>query len=213
MGKSSMIHSIQSVARSYGYFASAKFDQARKTPFEPVLRLLSSLFRQIFSEADVSTDFHNHIRTHVQSVWGVLHSYLDLPEWLLNPAPNGNIIVQVPVKSTEDPNADGKLITKSAAGTKAGDVAADWLRAVRTGGSTKSSRFTNIFLGVLRVVAVQKFIAFAVDDLQFADPESLELLEGMVKGKVPLVLILTRRDEDPLPKKAHSLVNKSTKIV
>jgi serine/threonine protein kinase len=55
LGKSRLVQSIQKTARSNGYFASAKFDPARKAPFEPILRLMSSLFRQIFSEANVDT--------------------------------------------------------------------------------------------------------------------------------------------------------------
>jgi hypothetical protein len=42
---------------------------------------MSSVFRQIFSEADVSTEFHASLRAHLKNsgVWQVLHSYLDLP--------------------------------------------------------------------------------------------------------------------------------------
>jgi hypothetical protein len=73
-------------ARSSGYFATAKFDPDRKAPFDPILKLMSSLFRQIFSEADVTTDFHNTLRNFLKNtgVWTVLRSYLDLPSWLLN---------------------------------------------------------------------------------------------------------------------------------
>lgn len=66
LGKSCLVQSIQITARSHGYFASAKFDQAKKAPFDPILRLMSSLFRQIFSESDVSTEFHNNIRAYVR---------------------------------------------------------------------------------------------------------------------------------------------------
>jgi predicted ATPase len=66
LGKSCLVQSIQIIARSHGYFASAKFDQAKKAPFDPILRLMSSLFRQIFSESDVSTEFHNNIRAYVR---------------------------------------------------------------------------------------------------------------------------------------------------
>ena len=65
-GKSSLVQSVASTARAHGYFTSAKFDQVKKTPFEPLIKVLSSLFRQIFSEEDVSTPFHNNIRNMVQ---------------------------------------------------------------------------------------------------------------------------------------------------
>lgn len=48
-GKSSLVRSIQTQARKHGYFTSAKWDAVRTSPFDPVVRVLSSLFRQIFS--------------------------------------------------------------------------------------------------------------------------------------------------------------------
>jgi len=110
LGKSCMIQSIQTAARLRGYFATGKFDQARKAPFEPILRIMSSLFRQIFSESDVSTDFHNHIRSHVQPIWGILHTYLDLPLWLLNNVQLGGVSLQNPDASARYIN---KVITSS----------------------------------------------------------------------------------------------------
>ena len=84
LGKSKLAQSIQSTARSKNipsYFSAAKFDPAKKAPFEPILKLMSSLFRQIFSEADVGTEFHANLRNHLKNsgVWQILHSYLDLP--------------------------------------------------------------------------------------------------------------------------------------
>jgi predicted ATPase len=48
LGKSRLVQSVQSTARSTGYFALAKFDPAKKAPFDPILRLMSSFFRQIW---------------------------------------------------------------------------------------------------------------------------------------------------------------------
>lgn len=84
LGKSKLVQSIQSTARSKNipsYFSAAKFDSAKRAPFEPILKLMSSLFRQIFSEADVGTEFHTNLRSHLRNsgVWQILHSYLDLP--------------------------------------------------------------------------------------------------------------------------------------
>ncbi len=64
LGKTSLVESVHAVARGHGYVASAKFDQAQGGPFDPILRLMSSLFRQIFSESDVSTEFHNTVRAY-----------------------------------------------------------------------------------------------------------------------------------------------------
>lgn len=81
LGKSKLVQSIQANARGAGYFSSAKFDPTRRAPFEPILKLMSNLFRQIFSQSDVSTDFHANLRSHLKNtgVWSILHSYLDLP--------------------------------------------------------------------------------------------------------------------------------------
>ena len=214
-GKSALVQSIQFAARSHGYTASAKFDSARKSPFEPVLRLMSSIFRQIFSESDVSTEFHNHIRSYVHPVWCTLHSYLDLPEWLLN------------TTSSTTSNGSPHLLHPSSRGTNGvasrqslppainihcgsvGNTATDWLRS---GGSTKTSRFRNIFLGVLRALAYQKFITFWLDDLQFADLESLELLQDIISSKIPILFIMTYRQGETLPKNVRNITRTATRI-
>ena len=60
----------------------ARFDPQKKAPFDPILRLMSSFFRQIFSEANVETAFHQKLRYFLKNsgVWSVLRTYLDLPE-------------------------------------------------------------------------------------------------------------------------------------
>ena len=63
-GKSSLVQSIAPTARRHGYFTSAKFDQVRSAPFEPVVRIMSSFFRPIFSEHDVNPPLHENIRTY-----------------------------------------------------------------------------------------------------------------------------------------------------
>lgn len=212
LGKSCLIQSIQVAARSHGYFAAAKFDQARKSPFEPVLRLMSSLFRQIFSESDVSTEFHNLIRGYVNPVWHVLHTYLDLPQWLLTSSHNGNGLQSTREQlaaSTGLPRTSSPAISSQSGNTSSSGTAADWLR---TGGSMKSSRFANIFLGVLRVLSSQKFICFAIEDLQFAENESLDLISRMINGKVPILLIVSYRDIEALPNTVKPLIATSIKL-
>lgn len=78
---------------------------------------------------------------------------------------------------------------------RAGNTAADWLRA---GGSAKSSRFISVYLDVLHVLAVQRFICLCLDDLQFADEESLELVQAVVERKIPCLLIVTYRPDTTL---------------
>jgi predicted ATPase len=76
----------------------------------------------------------------------------------------------------------------------------------------KSSRFADIFLGVLRVLASQKFICFCIEDLQFADNESLDPIQKIIGGKVPILLIATYREVTSLPKSVKRLIASSTKL-
>jgi serine/threonine protein kinase len=202
LGKSSLLHDVQNMSRKYGYYASAKFDQVKRAPFEPVVRVMSSLFRQIFSEGDVSTPFHDNIRTYIKPYWGFLSGFLDLPSWLLSQFPTHQASLSVDSASLRLP--------REKCGSN-GDTASDWLRA---GGSnsSKSNRFVRTFLDVLRLLALQKFICLTLDDLQFADEESVELLTNIVQAKIPLVLVLTYRDEEALPAKIRPLLEKATKI-
>ena len=210
LGKTSLVQSIQAAARSRGYFAAARFDDVRKSPFEPILRLMSSLFRQIFTEHDISTPFHDRMRQQVKPVWPFLHGHLDLPNSLLdpvfhagssdnNPAIRSSSII-VPVDH-QKPSATAIL--------HSGNATADWLR---TGGSTKSSRFTNVFLNVLGVLAQAKFICLSIDDLQYADEESIKLISNLIEGRIPILLILTCRQPKDLSKRIRAIFNMAVRI-
>ncbi|KXT13953.1 hypothetical protein AC579_4202 [Pseudocercospora musae] len=205
-GKSVLIRSIQTQARKHGYFTSAKFDQIRSTPFDPVIRVMSSLFRQIFSENDVNTPFHENIRAFVKPFWGILHAYLELPLWLLAPTVNG----KMSNKAAE--NQNGSIGSIGAMPERKMCNAASTQEWLRSGGSNKSSRFMHIFLDVLRLLAVQKFVCFCLDDLQFADPESLELIQVICKAHIPIVLIVTYRGEDMLAPAMKRLIERSTRV-
>ncbi|GAB7347643.1 hypothetical protein MBLNU459_g4512t2 [Dothideomycetes sp. NU459] len=203
LGKSSLLNTAQSTARQHGYFASAKFDQVKRAPFEPVLRVMSSLFRQIFSENDVSTDFHNTIRACIKPYWNILSTYLDLPPWLLTQLPSQPHLTAQASPTTQT--------SRQKCGAQ-GNTASDWLRA---GGSnsSKSNRFVQTFIEVLRLLALQKFIAICLDDLQFADAESSDLILQIAQANIPVVLILTYRDIETLPQKVQPLLEKATQIV
>ncbi|KAK8242256.1 two-component sensor protein histidine protein kinase-like protein [Phyllosticta capitalensis] len=185
-GKSSLIQSVQAVVRGRGfYFATTKFDQAKRAPYEPVMRLMASLFRQIFSEANISTDFHNAVRAHVQPVWHLLHGYLDLPEWLLG--------------SISKPLLDGVSSQQSYSNT---------INSTRN-----ASRLMNTFLDVLKVLAKQQSICFSIDDLQFADEESLDLIQSIVSNRLPIVLILTYREDAKLSPGIRTLLAQAARQV
>lgn len=204
-GKSSLVQSITPIARRHGYFTSSKFDQIKNAPFEPVVRLMSSLFRQIFSEPDVNTAFHENIRTFVKPFWNILHSYLELPDWLLSPGAHGSIAHKIALQNA----AHMKGVNPEKRKMCSQQSTAEWLRA---GGSSKTSRFMHIFLDTLRLLAVQKFICLCLDDLQFADSESLDLIQLIVTAHIPIVLIVTHRGEELLPKKIRPMIDRATKV-
>ncbi|KAI9761553.1 MAG: hypothetical protein M4579_000944 [Chaenotheca gracillima] len=209
LGKSCLVQSVQAEARRFGYFASAKFDIAKKQPFEPVLKVMSSLFRQIFSEHDITTEFHNLIRAYVRPVWGLLYQMLDLPEFLLG-APQGQPKPALSPLSQAHKHlhsarraSSPSNLANGALGMNVGPQStSDFLR----GNSSKSIRFMNTFLDVLRLLARHKFICLCLDDLQFADEESLELISNIVASKIKLVLIVTYRQEEMLTSKVRSVL-------
>ncbi|EME42709.1 hypothetical protein DOTSEDRAFT_81496 [Dothistroma septosporum NZE10] len=207
-GKSSLVQNIQVTARKHGYFTSAKFDQVRSSPFDPIVRVMSSLFRQIFSENNVTTPFHDNIRTFVKPFWGVLHAFLELPLWLLEVAGDGkttnaSTFMANPTLQNSTLGSLPERKTCNAASTQ------EWLRS---GGSAKSSRFMHIFLDILRLLSMQKFVCFCLDDLSYADPESLELLQTIVSAQIPVVLILTYRDESKLTPPTKRLLEDAVKV-
>jgi hypothetical protein len=79
----------------------------------------------------------------------------------------------------------------------------DFLRA---GSSTKSMRLMNTFLDVLRVFTQHKFICFCLDDLQFADDESLDLISQVVSARMKMVLIVTYRPDEVLPERIRGII-------
>ncbi|KAF2770401.1 hypothetical protein EJ03DRAFT_382079 [Teratosphaeria nubilosa] len=218
-GKSALVQSIAPQARRYGYFTTAKFDQVRRPPFEPVVRVMSSLFRQIFSEPDVETQFHENIRTFVKPFWAVLHASLELPPWLLNSsadsAPAGpGAAGKATLTSENKAAADGSAAHAQQAQAPSKKMCnfqatQEWLRA---GGSNKTTRFVHIFLDTLRLLALQKFICFCLDDIHFADSESLDLLHMIVKAHIPVVLILAHTGDHHLPPIARKLIEKAHKV-
>jgi predicted ATPase len=192
LGKSCLVQSVQVEARRRGYFASSKFDQAKKTPFGPVLKLLSSLFKQVFSESNTNTPFHHLLKQFVRPAWPLLHRVLGLPEFLLGAMSSSqktshssqlsqgyNKSLRAETKRRDSsPSSSHHSLYSLTLGTQSSQ---DFLRA---GTATKSMRLMNTFLDVLRVFTQHKFICFCLDDLQFADDESLDLITQIVSSRM-----------------------------
>ena len=213
LGKSCLVQSVQVEARRRGYFASAKFDQARKVPFGPVLKLLSSLFKQVFSESNTDTPFHQLLKIYVRPAWPMLHKVLELPEFLLgtmsrpqksknssrlNHSYNKSLRVEFKRRDSSPSSSHGSLYSMALGAHSSQDF-------LRAGTSTKSTRLMNTFLDVLRVFTQHKFICFCLDDLQFADDESLDLIAQIVASRMKMVIIVTIRPDEILPERVKGM--------
>jgi len=177
----------------------------RKAPFEPLLKVMSSLFRQIFSESDVNTSYHSTIRKsewqfswtpdphltsiglNVRPVWRQLSGLLDLPENLIFEGHHqGN-------KFNKSVLAD----MRDSSSTNSNTSAQASIRGPNP--PPQSLRFLNTYLELLRTLASGKLICLCLDDLQFADEESIELISSIVSGKLRIVLLTTCRRVEELP--------------
>ncbi|KAL8977040.1 MAG: hypothetical protein Q9205_007079 [Flavoplaca limonia] len=210
LGKSSLIQTTQGDIRKFGYFTEAEFDPKRKVPFETMHRTMSSLFRQIFSESDINTAYHNHIRANVRSIWPSVCAMLDLPENLISTEGYGSSKVPLtqPVNKTlhvEGDSSAASSFTPSASnsGHSGGQSMVDFLRG---GSSAYCSKYLSIFLDVISILATSKMICLCFDDLQYADEESVDLICDIIRRRLGIVLIFTCRDIEQIPKSIRSIL-------
>ncbi|KAK3344042.1 hypothetical protein B0T25DRAFT_315890 [Lasiosphaeria hispida] len=211
LGKSCLVQSVLADVRRRGYCATAKFDTARRIPFGPLLKLLSSLFRQVWGERNTETPFHQALKQYVRPMWPMLHKVLGLPEFLLGPVdgslsrtslnPQG---ARVPLKRRgSSPEMSGPSVVRSASRAST-QSSQDFLRA---GTSTKTIRLMNTFLDVLRMFTHHKFICFCLDDLHFADDESTELITQIIGARLKMVIVMTYRPEELSSDRVQKIVS------
>ena len=222
MGKSSLLQGIQGDIRSRsGYSATAKFERGNSNPFESFFRSISSLFRQIFSESDINSDYHNHVRRQLRPLWPTLCSILDLPESLMVSEPLDKRTQIVPIQHTsvnslkaeQGDKSNSSMYSNHSGTINSGHSASQDLN--RSGTSTKSMKLTNMFADnmfaeVLRVLSTAKLICLCLDDLQHADGESLDLLGSIIARKLGIVLIISCRDSNGLPKNVRSVLDRGS---
>lgn len=161
---------------------------------------------QIFSETDVNTEFHQNLRTFVRPAFHLLASMLDLPTWLLDSAPPTNLPARTASTKLRKPGhgADASPTT----GGNIGHNVDDYLRSRA---SSKSLRFSAVFLDVLRWLSAQRLICLSLEDVQHADDESADLLQAIIASHIPVVLILTRRTRVPMPAKMDAIINDTSR--
>ncbi|KAF4507252.1 hypothetical protein G6O67_005911 [Ophiocordyceps sinensis] len=206
LGKSSLVQSVLPEARRRGYCATAKFDTARRTAFGPLLKLLSSLFKQVWGERNTETAFHQGLKQYVRPVWPMLHRALGLPEFLLGPPETGSSKFpssaqcsgarcsgRSAMKRRESSPPASSPAPLASNPTMPQQSSQDYLCA---GTATKTTRLMNTCLDILRVFTTHKFITFCLDDVHFADDESLELISQIIGAKMKMVIIMTYRPEE-----------------
>lgn len=188
VGKSSFMTKVQTRIRGSGYFATARFDSAQKAPFEPLLKAMGSLFRQIFSESDLNTEYHQYVANGVRPFWVNVCSMLDLPESLLADTRSSNHILgtstagQNSMKSLKTETTDTSS-TYSAQSTSSADL-------LRGSVTNRSVKFIYIFVEVLRILSNSKLICLCLDNIQNADDESLELLSSVVEKRLSIIIVV-----------------------
>jgi hypothetical protein len=207
LGKSRLVQSVQVEARQRGYFTSTNFDQSQteNKPFDPILKLLSSLFQQVFSESHMDSTFHQILKRRVAPVWPMLHKTLGLPEILFGSKLPSRMASQSS-RYNESLGVESKRRDSSPRSTSSRDGLA--LRSkigsqssrnfLLAGSSTQSMSLMSIILDILRIFARHKFICICLDDLHLADEESLELIAQMVSTRVKMVIIVAYRPEHVL---------------
>ncbi|KAH8677463.1 hsp90-like protein [Xylariales sp. PMI_506] len=209
LGKSFLVQQVLADARRRGYCATSKFDTARRTAFGPLLKLLSSLIKQAWGERNTETPFHSALKDYVRPIWPMLHKTLGLPEFLLGSHTHSVVRSASSAQSPSKGQGVRNSLKRrgSSPGSSPGGSAyprsprissqssQDFLRG---GGSAKTIRLMNTFLDILRIFSTYHFLCFCLDDLQFADPESLELITQMIAARLRMVVIITfRPDEMP----------------
>ncbi|KAI1632632.1 putative histidine kinase HHK1p [Biscogniauxia mediterranea] len=214
LGKSFLVQQVLADARRRGYCATSKFDTVRRTAFGPLLKLVSSLIKQVWGERNTETPLHLALKDYIRPMWPTLHKLLGLPEFLLGP--------QEPaaVRFTSGHNSVNGRINRvplrrrgSSPGSSPGTsqpspriTSHSSQEFVRSGSSTKTIRLMNTYLDILRIFTTHQFICFCLDDLQFADDESLELITQIIAARLRMVIVVTYRPEDMDPGKVQRIL-------
>ena len=198
IGKTDLLNRVQPNIRKAGYIAITRLDKAKRVPFEPFAKVVASLLRQIFSEGDVTTEYHNSIRAALRSMWPTLHKVLELPEQLMSPGAKYKPSPKMPAAQMAKQD-----VVKSGEPSKRvnipwlnqGQSSADFFLA---NAASNNMRLMDVFVEILKTLCQFRLITICLDDLEYADDETMELILNIIRVKMPCVLILSsRRDEIP----------------
>ncbi|CAG8100927.1 unnamed protein product [Penicillium salamii] len=191
IGKTDLLNRIQPTARKLGCIAITRLDRAKRVPFEPFAKLLASLLRQIFSERDVTTDYHNSVRVALRPMWPTLHKVLELPEQLMSPGAKYRPTDAKPDLFVPDKGEPSKHVRIP--GLDQGQSSLDFFLA---NAASKNMQLMDTFLEILRTLCHLKLITICLDDLEHADDETLDLVLKIIKARLPCVIILASRKDE-----------------
>lgn len=204
LGKSRLIQSVQVEARQRGYFASSKFyhSQSDRRPFDTILKLLASLFQQVFSESNMDPAFHQLLKRRVAPVWSVLHKTLGLPEFLFG----SKLPIRTASQSKSLNVSRGPGLERRSSSPRSPSLGSGLPQQstqspqhfLRPGASSQSLSAISTILDILRIFAQYNFICLGLDDLHFADDDSLELISQMIATRISMVLLVTYRPDSAL---------------
>ncbi|KAK3304236.1 uncharacterized protein B0T15DRAFT_399366 [Chaetomium strumarium] len=151
------------------------------------------------------------LKQYVRPVWPMLHKVLGLPEFLLQPTEptvaRASSNSQAAKPSLKRRGSSPEFATPSALRASSGSSVQSSRDFLRAGAATKTNRLMNTFIDVLRMFTQQKFICFCLDDLHYADDESLELLAQMISARLKLLLIITYRPEEMAAETVQKLLS------
>lgn len=180
MGKSDLLSRLFSEIRKYGYVGVARLDRSRTTPYEPFLKILTSLLRQIFSERDVMTPYHSAIRSALRPTWSTLHNALGLPEQL----------IYLDEKDRDTFGTTSYLsVPNEHHGRSRRQTTADSRESALH--SSKLVRFSDTFIEVIRILSKYCLICLCLDEIDYADDESVQLLLELTQSNARFVLIMS----------------------
>lgn len=206
IGKTDLLNRVQPIIRKSGYIAITRLDRAKRVPFEPFAKILASLLRQIFSERDVTTDYHDSVRVALRPLWPTLHKVLDLPEQLISPGSKYSQNSPKPSIAQNIAHADrAKNERAKRFQIPRMDHGQSSVEFFLSNAASNNLRLMDIFLEILRTLCQFKLMVVCLDDLEYADDETLELILNIIRAKLPCVLILTSRKDEIAPDNVRAL--------
>ncbi|KAI8970664.1 hypothetical protein BDB01DRAFT_855295 [Pilobolus umbonatus] len=171
VGKSTLFHALQNVARQHGYVAMIKFDSRHKVPYRSLLKSLSQLLQQILSESEEEIHaFYHHLTSHLGPQSSKMELLTDL----------------VPELKT--------LLDSTEGGCQEEVIETSHLDNVGT-----RIRFHSLFIEVFRALTQWRMITLFLDDIHSADDPSMELIESMIQSRLKILIFTAYRDNESSP--------------